>query len=218
MKHMALGGAALLAVVASAHAGFPPGTQMSVQSQVFSGPLSPYDGMVTFNQFDDQGGTLTLLAVCLEYDLTVSANITAENDSVLPAPDFAVNLSGFADISFGGLSDTAAISAGAAFGVGPTDGIDGSGTDFHDFGALNDMASGSDDQFFGLGAYIGNGTIDAIIHAEAGFSASGTTDSTIQTSNFQISGKVMITYKYLPTPGAASLFGIAGLAAMRRRR
>ncbi|MCA9312346.1 MAG: choice-of-anchor E domain-containing protein [Phycisphaerales bacterium] len=218
MKHVALGGAALLAIAASAHAGFPPGTQFSMETQNFSGPLSPFDATLDFAQFDDQGGTLTLIAVCLDYDLTVSARVTAENDSVLPAPDFAVNLSGFAEVTFAGLSDTTAISTGASFGVGPSDGTPDSGPDFHDFGVLTDNAAGHDDQFFGLGPYIGNGTISAMIHAEAGFSVSGTTDSTIKTTNFMVSGSVTITYKYLPTPGAASLFGIAGLGAMRRRR
>lgn len=218
MKTAVLGAAAVLAASGTAMAGVP-WTNESSQTMNFSGPLSPFDTTLTFDQFDDSDPLVDLIGVCIEYDLTVTARVTAENDSVLPAPDFAVNLSGFADFTFGGLSDTAAISTSAAQGVGPSDGTPDSGPDYHDFGLLSDSASGGDDQYFvGLGPYIGMGTIDATIHAEAGFSVSGTTDSTIKTTDFMVEGSVTIIYKYVPTPGVASLFGIAGLGVMRRRR
>ena len=223
MKIAALGAVAGLAVAATAQAGVPwDATETHMAS--FGGPMSPYDDTATLPQFDEMGGQRELVGVCMTYDLSISAQVTAENDSVLPAPDFAVNLSGFATISFGGLSDTVGISTGASFGVGPTDNggmANGMGPDFHDFGLLSDTANGGDDVFFfPLAQYIGNGTIDATIHAEAGFSVSGTTDSTIQTTMFGASGTVTIEYKYtiIPTPGTAAILGLAGIAGIRRRR
>ncbi|HLO40150.1 MAG TPA: choice-of-anchor E domain-containing protein [Phycisphaerales bacterium] len=206
-----------LAVLAGAAATSLAGVDTQTQNWGF--PLSPNTATLTFNKFDDAGGTKVLTKVEMLFNAGMGANVTAENDSTLPAPDFAVNLSGFVTVSFASLSGFAGLSQSAAAGVDATDGVADSGPDFNDFGYLSDSDSGSDDTTSGLAAYYGPGTINADVFGSGGFSVSGTTDSTLQLSNFMGSGDVTINYYWDPIPAPGSLgLAAAGLVLAGRRR
>ncbi|MCC6429144.1 MAG: PEP-CTERM sorting domain-containing protein [Phycisphaerales bacterium] len=193
---------------------------VDTQTQNWGFPLSPNTATLVFNKFDDGAGTKVLTKVEMLFSATMGANVTAENDSALPAPDFAVNLTGFVTVSFSTLSGFVGLSQSAAAGVAATDGVADSGPDFHDFGMLSDSDSGMDDTTSGLAGYYAPGTINADIFGSGGFSVSGTTDSTLKLSDFMGSGDVTINYYWDPIPAPASL-GLAALgmiAAGRRRR
>ena len=217
MKNLMLSTAAAVALTGAAHAGLS-----EVQSLNFSFPLSPGDATLTFDQFDDQGGTRVLKEVRLFLDGFIQASVTAENDSTLPAPDFALNLSGNMSVTFGNLSGTGLFNEtfNTDGSVGPSDGNPGSGPDFWDFGTVSDSATDDDDTTTDLAQYIGGGTIDADIVASGGFSVSGSTDSTLVITDFGASGSVTIEYIYniIPAPAGLAIFGAAGLAGTRRRR
>lgn len=215
---------AIAAIAGSAQAGRLPGQFEECASQDFGFPLSPGMTQLEFAKFDTMGDTRVLTAVKLKFTATVGAQATAENDSVLEAPDFAINLAGFVNVSVAGglLSGVGTINVVEAFGVGATDGVVGSGPDFHDFGFVSDMAMDDDllISAMDLASFIGPGSVFADIEGSAGFSFSGTTDATLQISELGASGIVEICYCYdvVPTPGAVALFGFAGVAAVRRRR
>lgn len=211
---------AIVVAAGTAQAGFFDSTQS--QSMMFGFPLSPNDAVLTFDKFDTMGGTRVLKAVGLEFEGSVTVQVTAENDSTLPAPEFAIGLTGFVDVSGpAGLAGVGTVSQSAGpVSVGPSDGVPEGGPDFHDFGLLSDTFMGDDLLFFGIDDFIGPGSFDVNVHGEAGFAASGTTDSAIRTSNFRADGEVTVIYYYniIPSPGAAALMGLAGLVGLRRRR
>ncbi len=178
--------------------------------------------MVTmeFDQFDDLGGLRTLKEVILTVDATMFVDATAENESVLAAPLFEFQFNGsmvFDLLTLGG-ADIANDSFGAALAA--TDGVGGSGPDFHDYGTLMLGLSDSDSINSGLAGFIGGGMVFGDLEAAGGFSFTGTTDALLGVDNFHIVGKATLTYVYneVPAPGAAALFGLAGLTATRRRR
>ena len=204
-----------------------PSTDVDVQSQSFAFPLSPGGATLQFNQFDPFEGVAPgferiLQKVVITVDATIGANVTAENDSEIGSEFFAVNLTGFVTVNFGGLSTAVLLSQTevAPGGIGPSDGVPGSGPDFYDFGFVSDTDSDMDMTDVGLGAYIGNGTIGAIIAGNGGFSVSGVTDSVLTVSDFGASGVITIEYffKIIPAPGAAGMLAMVGLFGARRRR
>ncbi len=207
-----------LAVLAGAAATSLAG--VDTQTLPWAFPLSPNSQILPFNKFDDGAGTKVLTKVEMLFNATMGANVTAENDSALPAPDFAVNLSGFVTVSFSSLSGFVGLSQSASAAVSASDGIADSGPDYHNFGLLSDSDSGSDDTTSGLGGYYGPGTINATVFGSGGFSVSGSTDSSLGVSDFAGSGDVTIKYYWDPIPAPASLglAGMAMIAAGRRRR
>lgn len=210
----------LLAVAALAAAAGTASAAVETWNQAWAFPLSPNDATLVFPKFDTLGGTRVLTKVEMLTNSTMTANVTAENDSVIPAPGFGVNLSGFVTVAFGSLNGFNALSQGASAGVAATDGISGSGPDFHDFGALADSGSGATDTTSGLAAFIAPGTISAFVHGEGGFSVTGSTNSSNNVSNFMGSGDVTINYYWeaVPAPASLALLGMGGLVIGRRRR
>lgn len=204
-----------------------PPTHFEEQTLNFSFPLSPGNTTLAFDQFDPTGPgpglTRELQKVTITFDVTIGANITAENDSALQSDTFAVNLSGNATVNFGGLFGVAIINVSEfadPLPVAPTDGVAGSGDDFRDFGFVSGNDGDMDMSTTGLGAFIGMGTIDAIFNASGGFSISGSTDSSLTISDFEAFGSATVRYDYKIIPGAstAALFAAAGLSGIRRRR
>ena len=204
-----------------------PSTAFEEQTLNFSFPLSPGSTVLAFDQFDSTGPapglTRELQKVTIMFDVTIGANITAENDSALQSDTFAVNLSGNATVDFGGLFGIALLNVSEfanPLPVAPTDGVAGSGDDFRDFGFVSDTDSGMAMSMAGLGAFIGMGTIDAMFNGSGGFSVSGSTDATLTIDNFMASGSATVRYDYKIIPGAstAALFGVAGIGGLRRRR
>jgi len=212
-KYLVVGAALALAGTANA--------AVVSQTLPWSFPLSPGSQSLTFNKFNGALGTLT--KVELLFDGEIGASATAENDSVLSAPAFALNLSGNMSVTFATLSGIGIVNSNFSQPLAPTDNggvANGSGPDFHDFGFVGDVIGGDDDTTSGLAAYYGPGTINANINASAGFSFSGTTDATLGIDDLGTSGDVTINYYYdpVPAPGAFALAGLAGLTGLRRRR
>lgn len=212
-----IAGAAALAVLAGAAQA--DSEFMYTVSQNWAFPLSPGNTIVNLAQFDDMGGDWVLKEVCIEWSATVGAAATAENDSTLAAPDFQLNLAGFVTVVGPEVNGFAGINEVRNQALAPSDGIAGSGPDFHNFGLVTDT-SGALIVTANLAPFIGNGTVAYTINGSAGFSFAGTTDATLGITDLGANGFVSITYKYsiIPAPGVAALFGFAGLAATRRRR
>ncbi|MBT8485606.1 MAG: choice-of-anchor E domain-containing protein [Phycisphaerales bacterium] len=195
---------ALTMLVPAAWAGGP---LTETQTLPFGFPLSPGSALLQFDQFDDQGGQRILQRVTVDLAAAIGASVTAENESVIPAPDFALVLAGFLtndirDIStFSGFNETYATDGSVA----PSDGVPGSGPDFWDFGSVSAMANESSEETTNLAPFIGAGTVDADIFASGGFSILGATDATIVISDFMASGTVTITYEFLSLVGACCL-------------
>jgi hypothetical protein len=207
--------ASVLAVAAGASANI-----LQSESGGFGFMLSPGQQIVNFNGFDTQGGTRVLKYVEIEVFGTIGANVTAENDSNIAISDFGVNLTGLVDVDGpGGLDASLGIvqSAGPQ-SVGATDGVAGSGPDFHDFGPVFGNDTDTAIVIAGLAAY--TVPFSVTVDGSGGFATTGTSDSTLRISNFQTEGSIEVRYYYdiIPTPGTAGLIGLAGLAGLRRRR
>ncbi|NNM26901.1 MAG: choice-of-anchor E domain-containing protein, partial [Phycisphaerales bacterium] len=180
------------------------GVADEVHVETFAFPLAPGAITLTLPRFDDQGGDRVLQEVTLDLDGQLTARITAENDSDLPAPEFALNFAGFMTADLRGLSTFVAVTVDLTSpGVGPTDGVAGSGPDFYDFGSMDAAASASDATAISLGDFIGVGPIDIDVFATGGFALSGTTDATITVDGFSASGQLTLTYRSLPAPPIA---------------
>ncbi|MBT8485276.1 MAG: choice-of-anchor E domain-containing protein [Phycisphaerales bacterium] len=180
-----------------------------VHEGVFEFPLAPGMASVPLPQFDEAGGTRMLLKASVSIDAMIRAQVTAENDSTLPAPDFALNLAGFMTVDV--------TSLGFVFGfteafttdgtVGPSDGIAGSGPDFWDFGLVEIGATGMDMTETDLAPFIGTGDVSAEVFATGGFSISGAADATLVLMDFAAAGVVRVVYEYTALPGACCLPG-----------
>ncbi len=198
------------------------------QTLPFGGVLSPFGPInLTFDQFEE-GPEKILKAVELKFTAQISANVTAENNNQQAAPEFGVQLTGFVNVDVpapapGDLSGSVNLNQQASSGgVAGSDGVPGSGPDFFDFGLLSDSDMGGDVLNVGIddvSAFLGNGTVDAEVFGQGGFTVTGASSAEIIVSNFQASGEVTIIYHYnIPTPGAAGLLGLAGFVGLRRRR
>lgn len=194
-----------------------------VQSDSWSFPVADGTQTLTFQQFDDLGATRTLTRVTLTIDATLYLDATAENDSDLDAPDFALNV-------FGGTlaegptgtdlqADTGILYESASQSLSASDGVTGSGPDYHDFDPLLASASVDDSITSNLSSFIGTGGVDITVNdSTSAYSASGTTDATIVATEFLNYGDATLTYEYVPEPGTVGLLLIGSAIVLRRRR
>ena len=170
-----------------------------------------------FTPFDNQGGTRILERVTLMYGILASANVAVENEAGYPdmlSMTFTVHLGvtpwpSPVDMYNEYTSDLAA-----------TDGVPGSGPDFYDFGTLSVDGGGgywettSDLAWFSSG----NPEDEFVFNGSAGITLDGPTVLTV--SDLTASMNATLTYEYsvVPEPATVLLFGLGGLAAMRKRR
>ncbi len=215
---MTSGIVALAAITTGAFAGSNP--LIEFHSQEVGGEVSAFQQSVSFPQFNDLSGTRLLTGVEFHYELETSAKVTAENDAPFGAPNFAVVLNGAVQFDFVDLVGQGAIDGMEARPVSTSDGVPGSGPDFLGLGSFIRTTTGSMTKTSDLSSYVGSGSVDADVVGSADFFTMGTSQSTINVQEFAIAGSVTIKYTYenIPTPGAAALFGLAGLGVIRRRR
>lgn len=192
----------------------------SSQTLPWSFPLSPGSETLLFDQFDDLDGARQLKEVRISFEGMIGGRATAENDSVLAAPGFGVSLSGSVEVTvLGGVMDAIGIvNMNEVQALDATDGVRHSGPDYHEFGDLADVVSGSDSTTSDLGSFVGLGTVAVDVDGLAGFSFFGTTDATLGIDDLRSEGEATLTYVFLPTPGAAGLALLGGVVGIRRRR
>lgn len=202
----------------------PSMAAMVSQSLNFQFSLSPNGTTLSFDQFDTAGGLYELTAVNLELLASEQANATCENDDLTLGGNMSMSLTGFVTGNGGGLSTTALMShTTPSVSVAPSDGIAGSGPDFHDFGQLADSDTDDDMLISGihnLSPFLGTGLIGIDIAGEGGFSFQGVSSATMIVSDFQASGIGTITYYYniIPEPATVILLGLGSLVMSRRRK
>jgi len=174
-------------------------------------------------QFDDMGGTRVLKSISVFLGGTVSG--TAKGESLDNAPT-VVDLFLKADISLSlGGSQLAIVIpvADASFNATAHDGtVDFGGSSGATFSNLNATDSvkelltlGGDD----LSPWIGGGNVTLVGAATGTSSGSGAGNLILSfATDASLSWMVSYDYNIVPAPGAAALFGLAGVVGIRRRR
>lgn len=165
------------------------------QTFPFSSSASPYLAAVPVAGFDDFNGLRTLTGVTLEVTASFAADLTIENNSPLSCPDAAGAMLGTAtlvgpELVVAEVQDVAL----SALVLAPSDGVPGSGPDFHDFGTLagaDAAASPADPADF-----TGDGPLEMYIHAEGEVLTSGVSPATIAVTNYGVEGVVKVTYVF----------------------
>lgn len=192
-------------------------------TQNWSFPLSPNSAVLSFPQFDDLEGVRELTQVTIGLDALVQAWVTGENNSTIPG-QLTLNLNGnVSSTAPGGLSVALTLNQTAGpVSVSATDGVVGSGPDFHDFGTVGQSGLGTDALISpgdDLSGFIGTGTFDVNVNGSAAFVLSGVTSSRLKVRNLGAQGTAWVTYEYVPEPGMCllTLLGLGGLSLRRRR-
>jgi len=187
-----------------------------------------------FDQFDDQGGTLTLQSISVSVLLNVQGGqVTLDNDGEEVASG-SYEFGGKGDISSTDVSlldasfqpvtaEVAALTTGgfnldANVGDGPgdydptpPDGMLISGT----------SQSDSDSGFIAsslFSQYIGAGTFDIDVSIDQWADFGGVSGIEWAVTPVTAGGEVTVVYNYVPEPATMSLLAIGGLVALRRRR
>jgi len=198
-----------------------------------------YERDLTFNQFDDQGGTLQLDSVEVVVSVTVQDGaLRVDNDAQAPASgtiEFGADVLVSSTVSLidntfqpiFGMNDLKA-TGGTTLALGPDDG-DGEvggipnfswlGIDFGEYiGQTEQVTHGGFVDPSVHGQYIGLGTYTITIDANQ--VASYTAFSGVQAliDPLTTSGTVEVTYNYTPEPTTLGLLGIGSLLLSSHRR
>jgi len=203
------------------------------QTETFGG-VPNFSQTLTFDKFDDQGGTLTLLSVFVEMDMDVQDGLLVlDNDGVDPASG-SYEFGGKANITSTDVSllDAAfqpvtaeldALTLGS-FSLDPNDGdvvgdfspvgldalvVNGTPQADADSGFIADLLEGQ---------FVGTGTFDVLATATQWSDFGGVSGIEWAVTPVTANGSVTVTYNYIPEPATMSLLGIGGVAALMRRR
>ncbi len=208
------------------------------QTQNYGG-IPDYNQVLTFNQFDDMGGTRTLQSVYVEVNLTANGGaLRCDNDAVTPASgaiEFGAQVAVSSSVSMidalfqpifqagdvkatGGTSMNLAADDGDGE-VGGTPNFSYTGPDYDEYlgGAVSDGDSGIVNpvvyfQYIGLGTF----TVTLDSSQVANYGSLGGVQAMIDP--LTTTGTVKIIYTYVPEPAALGLLAAGGLMIIRRRR
>jgi len=188
---------------------------MIMQTEDF-GPANPnFSETLTFDKFDGSLGTL--LSVYVKLSLSVEGGAAfADNDGVEEAT---------IEIQFGATGSISSVDVPLLDGAnqpvtGGANNQDDGGPDNAEFfpAADSDQADGFIGAAF-LANYVGAGmTFDVLVEVDRIFEILGEGGVAGSFTPNTAEGNVMVVYEYIPSPGAAGLLGLAGVAATRRRR
>lgn len=160
-----------------------------------------------------------LTKVTLGIEATLGADITAENNTdqtVYASAWIAGNVSAVG----GGLSPAIAFGSIIAGPIKLTPW--GTANDSTDFGGhLSDTQSSSASTTSAFDPFLGGGTFPVTYKGNGGWAVFGISDATVNVSNFRGSGKVFVTYEYVPEPSQFAVIAGLGLvlfAGARRFR
>lgn len=206
---------AVSAIVLAAAAGSASAAIETFSAPFSSGVPNVVPGItVTLPKFDTMGGTRVLTAVEISGTGTLQAGIIGINDAAA-ASTLTVDLSGTLVLLAPGailLSNFSQSATSPLLNPG----------DSHDFGIVSDTDPLGPSAGSPLASYTGmaGDTFNVTGTVTGGFTISGAGNATLQIQNFGASGEVVVKYTYevIPTPGAAALLGLGGLAMTRRRR
>jgi hypothetical protein len=188
---------------------------------------------LTFNQFDDLGGTLTLTSITITTNvLKTGGQLELDNESANPASgtisqSVTITLSslvplltaGFANIGSNvSATSTASISVGADDGDGF--GFQGTGIDYATTGIFSSVTNTDTGNVGSLfwGSYTGVGTYVINAGGTQGFDTSAIGGAATASAPATAGSNVTVTYNYIPEPASALLGGLGLLTLLRRRR
>jgi len=198
-----------------AHAGL-----VEIHTSESFGQVTDWTHTYQLPQFDDQGGTRTLLSVSVTLDATIDAMGSAEN---LEAWDTQISLSLDASVSLTFLDESLVAPTGIhkeeMFLASAFDGdIDFEGPSGDSFD-LSGAAEASTDRGGGddLTPWIGGGLVDILGTGVSISSATGP-GNVVFDFRTQAFGQVTIRYEYVPTPGSWAIMIAAMPMIMARRR
>ncbi len=204
-----------------------------VQTLPFGGTPN-FTETLTFNQFDDLGGTLTLQSIEVIFSLDVQGgSLTLDNDGVNGASgNFEFGAKG--DLSSGDVSlldgafqpvtaELDSIHQGPfnlAGNVGDGAGdYDPAGPDgmLYNGGLENDSDSGFINSTL-FAPYIGVSTYDIDVNVDQWSDYGGVSGVEYAVTPVSASGEVTVIYNFVPEPATLAMLAVGGLFVVRRRR
>lgn len=209
-------GVALSIGGAGAHAGL-----VEIHSSDSYSETTDWEYIFQLPQFDDMGGTRTLLSVDVTLEAMIGAHAMVENlenweHEITMTIDAFVSLS-FLDeplVAPTGVSNKQVFMAAPYDGMSDFDGPSGAGFDLSGSDTASTSRSGPDD----LSPWIGNGMVDLLGQATSLSTAAGPGNVLFVFDTFA-AGKVTVTYEFVPTPGSWTIMlASAALLVPRRRR
>ena len=190
------------------------------ETQTFDFSLSPGQSLLTFDQFDDAGGTLLLESVTLMVDALQSADVTVQNSSKTGDGDVTLSLTGQVACTVDSLAVLATISdSDTQFIPVMPGGKDTVPTEV--LFLLDDVSADSSVAVLDLSAFIGLGTLTVSVDGQGLLETiGGAGNYTVLQNSFTASGDVCIIYEYspIPEPATFSMLALGGMAMLYIRR
>jgi len=210
---------------------------LQVSEQEFFAFTPNGSSVLTFSQFDTQGGTRTLTGVNVALTFTkTGGSLSVDNDSVnggtltlshslvggLTSTDVGL-VNGSFQTFLSGVEAVSSTSHNIAGNDGDSDtSFDTGGPDYYSWLPADATLNAAGDIFSGaLGGYIGNGTFALLFTANQAVNITGLGGLQQAFTVSNVAGSATVTYTYttlIPEPSIAALGGLSLLGLLRRRR